>query len=117
VGEQEGEGVRGSRSFGPGGKKFKHNKVTDAKPLDKLAKDYDRKVRQLKKKNEDVVGESNRPSAKKGTKPGGRYGGKPISKVKSELKTTDQIRKNRSALENRRAKNGRHATRKKGGRR
>ena len=43
----------------------------------------------------------------------GRYNGKPLRKVKSELKTADQIRRDRSTMSNRRAKNAR-PSRKKG---
>lgn len=37
----------------------------------------------------------------------GRYKGKPLRTVKSELKTADQIRRDRSTMSNRRAKNAR----------
>ena len=49
VGETEGQT---SRKGSGGSRKWKHTKVADAKPLDKLSKDYDRKLRQLKKKQE-----------------------------------------------------------------
>ncbi|KAF7321363.1 ATP-dependent RNA helicase DBP10 [Mycena kentingensis (nom. inval.)] len=95
VGEAEREG-----SGRPGGtRRFRHNTVTDAKPLDKRDKNYDRKVRQQKKKNE-VQG------AEGGLKQG-RYRGKPMARVKTELKTSEQIRKNRKLLEKRKAKNAR----------
>lgn len=48
VGEAEKEGRAGG--FGKGGKKWKHTSMTDAKPLDELSTSYERKVRQLKKK-------------------------------------------------------------------
>ncbi|KAF7288706.1 ATP-dependent RNA helicase DBP10 [Mycena chlorophos] len=96
VGEAEHEGP--SRRAG-GSKRFRHNTTTEAKPLDKLDKNYDRKVRHLKKKNESAGGE--------GGSSQGRYRGKPVGRVKTELKTSEQIRKGRKMLEKRRAKNGR----------
>ncbi|KAJ7703160.1 DEAD-domain-containing protein [Mycena rosella] len=105
VGEAENEGSHGRKPVGIGGQRFRHNKVVVAKPLDKLGNDYERKVRQMKKKSEAQEGETSaRPSP--GTR-GGRYGGKSFARVKTELKTSEQIRKGRKALDNRRAKNGR----------
>ncbi|KAJ7462343.1 ATP-dependent RNA helicase DBP10 [Mycena galericulata] len=105
VGEAENEGTHRARPSGIGGQRFRHNKIVSAKPLDKLAKDYERKVRQTKKKNESQEGETvSRPAP--GNR-GGRYGGKSFTRVKTELKTSEQIRKGRKALDNRRAKNGR----------
>ncbi|KAJ6593935.1 ATP-dependent RNA helicase DBP10 [Mycena capillaripes] len=105
VGEAENEESRRRRPVGIGGQRFRHNKTVAAKPLDKLGNNYERKVRQMKKKVESQEGEpSSRPSS--GNR-GGRYGGKPLARVKTELKTSEQIRKGRKALDNRRAKNGR----------
>lgn len=115
VGEAEPEGIR---SHGSGGRKFKHNKVVSAKPLDKFSHDYERKVRRKKKERESLetneVG-SSRPMSRagKGAKTGGRYSGKSTSRVKTEIKTVDQIRKGRLAKEKKRAKNAR-PSRKKG---
>jgi len=81
VGEREEEGKEGGV-----GRRFKHRKVVEAKALDRLRGDYDRRVRQLKKKPE---GE--------GKKTG----------VKSEMKTVEQVRKGRRVAERRKAKNGR----------
>jgi len=92
VGEKE-EGGKAGRD----GRRFKHRKVVEAKPLDRFRGDYDRKVRQLKKKPEDE-GET------KGKKMGLRRGGK---RVKSEIKTVEQIRKGRKVVANRKAKNAR----------
>ncbi|OCH92289.1 ATP-dependent RNA helicase DBP10 [Obba rivulosa] len=114
VGEQESEGIQ--RRNGPGGRKYKHNQVVAAKPLDKLHNSYDRKVRQQKKK-ESPDGEGQPPptakSGKKGSATRGRNAGKSVGRVKNELKTVDQIRKARKVVENKRAKNAR-APRKKG---
>lgn len=122
VGEAEAETVRGVGGAGPGGRKWKHKQVAAAKPLDKLRGDYDRKVRQLKKSAGDHegaarddgpgrAGGSSRPPASAGkrgmAKRGGRFGGKSVGKVKSELKTVDQIRKARMVVEQKRAKNAR----------
>jgi len=104
VGEAENENSHKRRPVGIGGQRFRHNKIVVAKPLDKLSHDYERKVRQIKKKNESQEGESSsRPASGRG----GRYGGKSMARVKTELKTSEQIRKGRKALDNRRAKNGR----------
>ncbi|KAJ7680356.1 P-loop containing nucleoside triphosphate hydrolase protein [Mycena polygramma] len=104
IGEAENE-TSHRRPVGIGGQRFRHNKSEAAKPLDKLGNNYERKVRQLKKKAESQEGESSsRPTS--GSR-GGRYGGKPLARVKTELKTSEQIRKSRKALDNRRAKNGR----------
>ncbi|KAJ6625611.1 P-loop containing nucleoside triphosphate hydrolase protein [Mycena sp. CBHHK59/15] len=104
VGEAENEGLQ-RRKPGIGGQRFRHNKVIPAKPLDKLGNDYERKVRQFKKQTEAREGE---PLSRPGNR-GGRYGGKTLGRVKTELKTSEQIRKGRKALDKRRAKNGRPA--------
>ncbi|KAJ7218034.1 P-loop containing nucleoside triphosphate hydrolase protein [Mycena pura] len=100
VGEVEHEGSHRGK---PIGQRFRHNKIVNAKPLDRLSNNYERKGRQLKKKAESQEGE---PSSRSVTGRG-RHAGKSIGKVKTELKTTEQIRKGRKALEKRRAKNGR----------
>ena len=110
VGEAEDEGTR-RRPGSHGSRKFKHTKVVEAKPLDKLHKDYDRKVRQTKRRD-DIAGsehESTKPTqdARKRSKAGGRYGGKPAGRIKSELKTVEQIRKGRKIMEKKRSKNAR----------
>ncbi|KAH7913683.1 P-loop containing nucleoside triphosphate hydrolase protein [Hygrophoropsis aurantiaca] len=113
IGEAEPE-RRGS-GFGPGGRKFKHQKVVSAKPLDKLGKDYERKVRQIKKREENnpqeggfskMKGDPKRAKQKAKTS-GGRYGGKSMGRVKSEIKTVDQIRKTRQTAERKKARNAR----------
>jgi len=94
-----------------GGRRWRHNKVSEAKPLDKLSKDYNRKLRQLKKKGGGTAGGEVEDSQVKDTgksKSGGkRHGGKPLRRVKSEIKTVDQIHKTRRIVEKRRAKNAR----------
>ena len=110
VGDTENEGGP-RRQSGPGGKRFKHNKTQDAKPLDKLSTDYDRKVRQQKKREGAEVAEPRKAGPTRTS--GGRYGHKPMGKVKGELKNAEQIRKSRKTLEKRKAKNARPS--KKGG--
>lgn len=119
VGEAEQEGTK---RFAGGNKRFKHQSVTPAKPLDKLNKDYERKVRQYKKRDQEVGNDlvggpadvRNSPrNGKKGKTVLKRHGGKPLGRVKSELKSADQIRKSRELAEKRRAKNAR-PSRKKG---
>ncbi|EGN99725.1 hypothetical protein SERLA73DRAFT_88322 [Serpula lacrymans var. lacrymans S7.3] len=119
VGEAEQE--RHGSKLGPGGRKYKHNKIVEGKPLDKLSKDYERKMRQNKKKettdgNEDGGATKSSSSRYKGgkAKPAGRYGGKSIGKVRTEIKTVDQIRKGRKTLQQRKAKNARPSHSKKG---
>ncbi|THH20429.1 hypothetical protein EW146_g934 [Bondarzewia mesenterica] len=111
VGEAEGDTSRRS----VGGKRFKHNKVVSAKPLDKLSHDYERKVRQQKQRASgagDVDKEAGKGKPRALGAKGGRYGGKTIGRVKSELKSAEQIRRDRKATENRRAKNARPTRRK-----
>lgn len=117
VGEMEDSRFGGAGATGKGGKKFRHHQVTQAKPLDKLHKGYERKIRQ-QNKSSDVAGSSEAEGAKskgksKGKPPGGRYGGKSIGRVKNELKSVEQIRRGRKVVEQRKAKNAR-PNRKKG---
>ncbi|KAJ3899688.1 P-loop containing nucleoside triphosphate hydrolase protein [Lentinula edodes] len=118
VGEVEGEGVRSRQMSGPGGHRFKHQKITESKPLDKRNKDYERKSRQLKKRGDAEAGNSGGVSSSqvKGgrTKVGGRYGGKSVGRVKSELKSAEDIRKSRKVQEKRKAKNNRPPSHRKG---
>ncbi|KAG8816111.1 ATP-dependent RNA helicase dbp10 [Serendipita sp. 399] len=101
------------------GKRWKHSKTTEPKALDKLAIDYERKMRIMKKKN---AGESVEPPAShsKNSKKGGgklqgaRWKGKSVGKVKSELRTVDQIRKQRTILQKKREKNARAPRKNKG---
>ena len=106
VGETEGPSAKNTVF---GGKRWKHNKVQSAKPLDKLTNDYERKMRLNKKKNAPPSGEEDRLKKKK--QPGvlnrGRSKGKTVGKVKSELRTADQIRKHRQLVEKKKAKNAR----------
>ncbi|KAG2150366.1 P-loop containing nucleoside triphosphate hydrolase protein [Suillus clintonianus] len=111
IGEREVE-RRGTGAAGPGGRRWKHNKVTEAKPLDKLSNDYERKSRQLKKKEEGIAAEagdakSKGPGRAKKIRSGGRFGGKSVGRVKTEIKTVDQIRKNRMVAERKKLKNAR----------
>ncbi|KAG1900649.1 P-loop containing nucleoside triphosphate hydrolase protein [Suillus fuscotomentosus] len=111
IGEREME-RRGTGAVGPGGRRWKHNKVTEAKPLDKLSKDYERKSRQLKKKEVGFAAEAGEakpksPGRAKNIRSGGRFGGKSVGRVKTEIKTVDQIRKNRMVAERKKAKNAR----------
>ncbi|KAK7053289.1 ATP-dependent RNA helicase dbp10 [Paramarasmius palmivorus] len=104
VGEQEAPTIRKSGD----GHKYRHNKAMSAKALDPLRGDYERKVRQKKKKEVDTGEGGPRPASNKGkTKVAGRYGGKSIGRVKSELKNAEQIRKTRKIQENRKLKNAR----------
>jgi ATP-dependent RNA helicase DDX54/DBP10 len=114
VGERE--AVRPASVHASGGKRWRHSKVSEAKPLDKLSKDYERKSRQLKKKEGNATGGEGEGSQLRPVKNAGetskkdsrkRFGGKSIRRIKSEIKTVDQIYKTRRVAEKRRAKNGR----------
>lgn len=96
------------------GKRYLHKKVSEPKQLDKAHVNYERKSRQRKRKDGEAGGvggdEDPRQQSRKGGKkaiPGRRYGGKSVGRVKSELKTVDQIRKTRMVAEHRKAKNAR----------
>ncbi|KAG6334659.1 hypothetical protein ID866_4426 [Astraeus odoratus] len=101
------------------GKRWKHNKVFEAKPIDKSHKDYERKARQSKKREEkaaaveDVSLSSQKRFAQKSKQIGGRYGNKSVARLKNELKTVDQIHKSRKIAEKKRAKNARSPRRSK----
>lgn len=111
IGETENTAYARKPSSGPGGHRFKHNKIIDAKPLDKLSTDYERKVRQLKKKSENAEASGSKPPqhAASNKKMGVRRGsyGRTYERVKTELKTSEQIRKDRKVSERRKAKNAR----------
>lgn len=113
----EAESSRG----GQGGKRYLHTKVVAPKQLDKTHVNYERKARQRKKKDADASGagegEESQQQPRKGGKKavlGRRYGGKTVGRVKSELKTVDQIRKARKVAEHRKAKNARPSRKGKG---
>ncbi|KAH9054251.1 DEAD-domain-containing protein [Lactarius vividus] len=101
----------------PNYKRFKHNSTTVAKPLDKLATDYERKARVHKKADAgsaDAGGEESARKARHGAKePKNRYHGKSVGRVRSEIKSVEQIRKTRKIVDRRKAKNAR-PSRKKG---
>ncbi|KDQ57476.1 hypothetical protein JAAARDRAFT_156189 [Jaapia argillacea MUCL 33604] len=118
VENQSGGGGGRGRGLGGGGRKGRHVKVTPAKPLDRLRGDYERKVKKMRKteggdgdgrRDEGERGSSSRPVPPKGKngKPSKRYGGKPLGRVKTELKTVEQIRKSRKEYEKKKAKNAR----------
>ncbi|KAH9961284.1 P-loop containing nucleoside triphosphate hydrolase protein [Russula dissimulans] len=92
-------------------KRFKHTSITVAKPLDKLASNYERKARIQDKKLEAVgtaAGDEltrNGRHRKKGLTR--RYGDKSLGQVRSEIKTVEQIRKGRKIVDKRKAKNAR----------
>jgi len=114
VGEAESERPQGYGNRK--GKKYLHNSVRTAKPLDKLRGDYERKMKKAKNGAEDGAeaapprspGKPGKPGKKGGkVKTTGRYAGKSMQRVRTELKTVDQIRKNRESAAKRKAKNAR----------
>lgn len=96
-------------------KRFKHSSITVAKPLDKLATDYQRKAR-VQRKIDTVGAVSGGEPARKGHhSPKGalrRYGGKSLGQVRSEIRSAEQIRKARKVQEKRKAKNARPSRKK-----
>lgn len=106
VGEEELPQARAGPSY-HGGKKFKHTKVTAPKDLDKKHVNFERKSRQFKKKSEGAGEKDEETHGSKGKAGKSRYGGKPINKVRNEIKTVDQIRKTRELAAKRKAKNAR----------
>ncbi|EIW63392.1 DEAD-domain-containing protein [Trametes versicolor FP-101664 SS1] len=119
VGEAEEEGPRRGGG-GPGGRKYRHKQVVAAKPLDKFRTDYEKKTKKFKSSEQEGGGDG--PSRGGSSRPppgrkGPRFGGKPMGKVKNELKTVDQIRKSRKVAEQKKAKNARAPPRGKGRRR
>jgi len=109
-----------SNRGGQVGKRYLHKKVSEPKQLDKAHVNYERKSRQRKKETEaSGVGKDGDPSqqSRKGGKKavlGKRHGGKSVGRVKTELKTVDQIRKARRVAEHRKAKNARPSHKSKG---
>lgn len=102
------------------GKRYPHMKVMEPKRLDKAHVNYERKARQRKKGSEISgigQGEDLRLQPLKGGRGivlGKRYGGKTVGRVKTELKTVDQIRKARKVTERRKEKNARPSRKGKG---
>lgn len=98
----------------PDRKRFKHNMITTAKPLDKLTTDYERKARALKKADSASVGgdDSARKARYSPKGPKNRYRGKSVGRVRSEIKSVEQIRKTRKIMDKRKAKNARPSHRK-----
>lgn len=100
----------------PDRKRFKHNLITTAKPLDKLATNYERKARAQKKAEVDSAGIGGEESARKARYsvkgPKNRYRGKSVGRVRSEIKSVEQIRKTRKIMDKRKAKNARPSRRK-----
>ncbi|KAJ2848272.1 ATP-dependent RNA helicase dbp10 [Coemansia brasiliensis] len=110
--------------------RFQHTKITQAKPLDPLAFNYERKMKKRKaaaaeagddsEKYKGTVVFSDSETTNKGNKPGRndnkrtkggsskKKGGVQKQAIKNELKSRDQIRKDRMLKEQRRAKTGRH---------
>ena len=101
------------------GKRYLHKRILEPKGLDKAHVNYERKSRQRKKQEAggNGVDEDLRQRSTKGGKKavlGRRYGGKTVGRVKTELRTVDQIRKTRKVAEHRKAKNARPSHKGKG---
>lgn len=104
VGEQE----LGSADAEAGNRFYRHKKVTEAKVLDPKQFGYDRKVRQLKKKQQ-ILG-TDREDSQGGAHT--KFKTTAMHKAKNELKTADMIRKDRKLKERRRARNARPSKKK-----
>jgi len=103
VGDAEPENAsRGGPGAGDG-RRFRHNKITEAKPLDPTSNTYDRKLRIIEKKKKDAAAGVEGPGGGKGGRGGrgmpGGAGGKSVGQVKNEIRTVDQIRKRRQIEE------------------
>lgn len=133
-------GFRGGRGGRVAGRKFMHHGQTEAKPLDPRTLGYERKARQMKKRTEEARAAGGEDSSSRGGRggmgagrggrgggrggamggrggrggAGGRYGGRDMGRVKSELKSADQIRKSREAQARKKAKNARPSKKGKG---
>ncbi|KAI8335294.1 P-loop containing nucleoside triphosphate hydrolase protein [Chlamydoabsidia padenii] len=83
-------------------RRFKHNKTDDAKPLDPLAFDYDKKMK--KRKREDDEGGDNNNKRTKAPMGQRRVGGRGVA---NELKNAGQIRKARVQKGKRKEKSAR----------
>ncbi|CAG8433614.1 1192_t:CDS:10 [Ambispora gerdemannii] len=96
-------------------KRYRHNKITTPKPLDPLSKNYPKKLKKMQKSNNSIEGNDNYEEKKPRNKAIHLVKTPDIPKrgVKSELKTVDQIRKQRKIKQNRRAKNSRPSSRRK----
>ncbi|KAF9921627.1 ATP-dependent RNA helicase dbp10 [Linnemannia zychae] len=90
-------------------KRYRHTRQDEAKPLDKLAHDYERKAKRARfeEKAAAAAGGETGKSSRGGR--GGARGGRGGAKPRSELKTSTMIAKERLAKEARREKTGRHA--------
>lgn len=109
VGEEELPQAKMRDSGGhPGRRRFVHTSVQAAKPLDKKSLGYERKLRQSLKKDPAERSEPPRQKGKPDTKGKRRRDGKSYGKVRSEIKTVDQIRKSRELQSRRKDKNARH---------
>ena len=115
VGETE------SGRTGRTGRRYLHTKTVEPRQLDKAHVNYERKARQRTKKEAEVGGVGERDDLQQQSRNGGRkavlgkrHGGKSVGRVKTELKTVDQIRKARKVAEHRKAKNARPSRKGKG---
>ncbi|CAG8465871.1 4437_t:CDS:10 [Ambispora leptoticha] len=92
-------------------KRFRHNKITVPKPLDPLSKNYSKKLKKMQKSNVHNNNDDEDNDGKKKShniKPPNI----PMRGVRSELKTVDQIRKQRQIKQKKHAKNSRPNKRK-----
>ncbi|KAG6811535.1 hypothetical protein H0H92_006968 [Tricholoma furcatifolium] len=111
VGEAEIEGSK-RQTGGSGGHRYRHNAAIPAKPLDRLHVSYERKLRHNNKKEEGNGEVKSAGLPGKSVRRGSRFGAKSVGRVKSELKTSEQIRKSREVVERRKAKNARPSRKK-----
>jgi ATP-dependent RNA helicase DDX54/DBP10 len=102
-------------------RRYLHTKTVEPRQLDRAHVNYERKARQRTKKEAgtgdvDEGDDLQQQSRKVGRKAvlGKRHGGKSAGRVKTELKTVDQIRKSRKVAEHRKAKNARPSRKGKG---
>jgi len=106
VGEAEGDVPR--QAGYSDDRRYRHNKVVAPKPLDPKTTTYEKKVYAAKKKAERTAASAagELPPTVRGKARRGVAAGK-VGQAKSELRSVEDIRKQRKILEQRRAKNAR----------
>lgn len=96
--EMYGRGASGNR--GPDGRSYRHTKITEAKPLDPKSNSYERKLRQIEGKKRAAAESAGITDAPPPNRKGGKAGvggkaGRNVGAVKTEIRSADQIRKQR----------------------
>lgn len=113
VGEIESDRLPRAKQFGLGGRKYRYNATEAPKPLDPKSLGFERKMRALKKASSKGGGDNDSQGSGRLSKgrgkagQGSRFGGANIGRVRSELKSAEQIRKSRALDARKKARNAR----------